>query len=96
MRPPPAPAQTWRMPIEESYLEIMKSPIADLKNAGSRYGGAITAAMFLKEFVDTDAVQWAHMDIAGWAGDQCLGDQFSVHVLCFASRGNHTWVPLIG
>ena len=48
----------WRMPIEDSYLEHIQSPIADLKNVGiqHRYGGAITAALFLKEFVRTDTV----------------------------------------
>ncbi len=57
----------WQMPMEERYLEGIKSPIADFKNTGPRSGGAITAALFLKEFVkDTP---WAHMDVAGpvWA-----------------------------
>lgn len=57
----------WRMPFEEKYLEGLKSPIADLKNTGPRAGGAITAALFLNQFVkDTP---WAHIDIAGpvWA-----------------------------
>lgn len=53
----PSGEKLWRMPMEDSYLEIMKSPIADLKNAGSRYAGAITAALFLREFVDTDTVR---------------------------------------
>ena len=44
----------WRMPMEESYWEQMKSPIADMKNTGGRMGGAITAALFLREYVDTD------------------------------------------
>ena len=44
------------MPLEDSYLEQMKSPVADYKNAGGRLGGSITAALFLKEFVDTDKV----------------------------------------
>ncbi|MBD2504943.1 leucyl aminopeptidase [Anabaena azotica] len=53
----------WRMPMEEKYFEGLKSGIADMKNTGPRAGGAITAALFLKEFVkDT---QWAHLDIAG-------------------------------
>ncbi len=42
--------------MEDSYWEQMKSPIADMKNAGGRLGGAITAALFLREFVDTDKV----------------------------------------
>jgi leucyl aminopeptidase len=53
----------WRMPMEDKYFEGLKSPIADMKNTGPRAGGAITAALFLKQFVkDTP---WAHLDIAG-------------------------------
>ena len=45
--------KVWRMPMEESYWEDMKSPIADMRNAGTiRYGGAITAALFLKQYID--------------------------------------------
>lgn len=55
----------WHMPLEEAYLEQMKSPIADYKNSGGRLGGSITAALFLKEFVDTDKCKWSHLDIAG-------------------------------
>lgn len=55
----------WFMPAEdESIKESLKSPFADLVNAGKRYGGAIFAAMFLSEFVDKD-IPWAHIDIAG-------------------------------
>ncbi len=53
----------WRMPLEEKYFEVMKSPIADMKNTGSRAGGSITAALFLKQFVKQTA--WAHLDVAG-------------------------------
>ena len=53
----------WRMPMEENYFEGMKSIVADMKNTGPRPGGAITAALFLKQFVkDTP---WAHLDVAG-------------------------------
>ncbi|XP_061347477.1 leucine aminopeptidase 2, chloroplastic-like [Gastrolobium bilobum] len=54
----------WRMPLEESYWESMKSGAADMLNTGSRQGGAITAALFLKQFVD-EKVQWMHIDMAG-------------------------------
>ncbi|ACO34361.1 MULTISPECIES: leucyl aminopeptidase [Acidobacterium] len=55
----------WRLPLDEEYREMLRSPIADIKNVGGRYGGASTAAMFLKEFVgDTP---WVHLDIAGTA-----------------------------
>src|SRR5579883_1087204 len=53
----------WRLPVEDEYREMIKSDIADIKNTGGRWGGAVTAAMFLKEFVgDTP---WMHLDIAG-------------------------------
>ncbi|OOV35038.1 leucyl aminopeptidase [Candidatus Synechococcus spongiarum LMB bulk15M] len=64
----------WRMPLPASYMERMKSPFADLKNTGPRAGGAITAALFLKEFI-SPGVAWAHLDIAGtvWS-DKGHGD----------------------
>ncbi|KAK9843719.1 hypothetical protein WJX81_003551 [Elliptochloris bilobata] len=65
--------KVWRMPLEESYWEQMKSPIADMKNTGGRTGGAITAALFLRQFVDTDKVEHAHVDIAGPAWDDKAG-----------------------
>ncbi len=55
----------WRLPVDSEYNELIKSEIADVKNTGGRWGGAITAAMFLKEFVG-DA-PWIHLDIAGTA-----------------------------
>jgi leucyl aminopeptidase len=53
----------WHMPTGEEYAEEMKSKIADLKNAGSRWGGACTASSFLQQFVGQ--AKWAHLDIAG-------------------------------
>lgn len=55
----------WQMPLEDSYMEQLKSPIADMKNTGGRMGGSITAALFLKEFVDLEKTKWSHLDIAG-------------------------------
>ncbi len=55
----------WQMPMPEEYKEQNKSEIADVKNTGNRYGGAITAALFLAEFVDN--TPWVHIDIAGTA-----------------------------
>lgn len=57
--------RAWQMPLYDEYKDMLKSDFADLKNAGSRMGGAITAAMFLKEFVDK--TPWIHLDIAGTA-----------------------------
>jgi len=59
----------WRLPLDAEYFEQIRSNIADVMNTGGRWGGAITAAMFLKEFVaDTP---WIHLDIAGtaWVDD---------------------------
>jgi len=55
----------WQMPMPEEYKEQNKSEIANVKNTGNRYGGAITAAFFLNEFVDD--TPWVHLDIAGTA-----------------------------
>jgi len=55
----------WQMPMPEEYKEQNKSEIANVKNTGNRYGGAITAALFLTEFVDN--TPWVHIDIAGTA-----------------------------
>ncbi len=54
----------WELPFDDNMKEKLQSPIADLKNVGNRYGGAITAGMFLEEFV-SDNVKWCHIDIAG-------------------------------
>ena len=54
----------WRMPMQDSYKAGIKSSIADLQNTGPRAGGSITAALFLKEFVNP-SIPWAHIDIAG-------------------------------
>jgi leucyl aminopeptidase len=53
----------WRMPLPAEMEDLIKSPIADLKNTGGRYGGSINAALFLQHFVGK--VPWAHLDIAG-------------------------------
>jgi leucyl aminopeptidase len=58
----------WRFPLSPAYDKLIDSPIADMKNIGPRYAGSITAAQFLKRFID-EGVKWAHLDIAGmvWA-----------------------------
>jgi leucyl aminopeptidase len=62
----------WRMPLEDSYWEQMSSPIADMKNTGMGKGGAITAALFLREYIEP-GVEWAHLDIAGPVWDDKAG-----------------------
>ncbi len=78
----------WPMPLPADYKEFLKSDIADISNLPStRYGGAITAALFLKEFAGK--CRWAHIDIAGpafarKASDYCGpgGTGFGVRLLC--------------
>ncbi len=55
----------WQLPMFEEYMNGLKSDIADMKNTGSRYGGASAAGVFLKEFVSN--VKWVHIDVAGTA-----------------------------
>ncbi len=57
--------RAWAMPLDEDYKDYLKSAFADLANVGGRWGGAITAAMFLKEFAED--TPWVHLDIAGTA-----------------------------
>ncbi len=55
----------WQLPLEEDYADQIRSDVADIRNTSStRYGGAITAGLFLKSFVD-DRIPWLHLDIAG-------------------------------
>ncbi|HTV74396.1 MAG TPA: leucyl aminopeptidase [Candidatus Acidoferrales bacterium] len=61
----PTGERYWQMPLYEDYATAMKSDIADLKNTGGRPGGVMTAAAFLKSFVDE--TPWVHLDIAGTA-----------------------------
>jgi len=61
----------WHMPLPSYYRKNIDSDVADIKNTGTRYGGSINAAMFLKEFVGE--VPWVHLDIAGparWPDDE--------------------------
>ena len=62
----------WELPMHEPYRKLIDSDIADIKNIGKRYGGAITAAMFLREFVGD--VPWVHLDIAGPSFAERQGD----------------------
>lgn len=78
----------WRLPLDKRLLAPLKSSIADLKNVGGPYGGAITAAVFLQKFIKAPT-QWAHLDIAGPAfADKSSyylsegGTGFGVRTLC--------------
>ncbi|MDO5287292.1 MAG: leucyl aminopeptidase [Actinomycetia bacterium] len=54
----------WQLPITDEASDVLKSKVADLRSAGKRWGGALSAAAFLREFV-ADDIAWAHLDIAG-------------------------------
>ena len=54
----------WPLPLPADYAKQIESNVADIKNIGGNHGGALTAGLILKEFVD-DAICWAHLDIAG-------------------------------
>jgi leucyl aminopeptidase len=65
--------QMWRMPLIEELKDQLKSDVADLKHTGDRWGGSITAALFLREFIG-NTKNWIHADIAGPAmADRPLG-----------------------
>ncbi|KAI3771869.1 hypothetical protein L6452_03040 [Arctium lappa] len=72
----------WRMPMEDSYWEAMKSGVADMVNTGGRQGGSILAALFLKQFVD-EKVQWLHIDMAGpvWNDKKKTATGFAISTL---------------
>jgi leucyl aminopeptidase len=55
--------EMWHLPLPDRLKEQLKSEIADMRNTGDRYGGALTAGLFLKEFVGE--TPWVHVDIAG-------------------------------
>ncbi|MGH2541626.1 MAG: leucyl aminopeptidase family protein, partial [Ardenticatenaceae bacterium] len=57
--------ELWQMPLHDDYDKLIESDIADVKNVGGRAGGAITAALFLRNFIGD--YPWAHLDIAGTA-----------------------------
>lgn len=59
----------WRLPLDDEYFEQIRGSVGDILNTGGRWGGAITAAMFLREFVEDKP--WIHLDIAGtaWSED---------------------------
>jgi leucyl aminopeptidase len=63
----------WRLPLPDRLMDQLKSDVADMKNTGERWGGALTAGLFLREFVGD--VPWVHVDIAGPStADKDVGD----------------------
>jgi leucyl aminopeptidase len=67
--------RVWELPMFEEYEKLIKSEVADVKNVGGRWAGAITGAMFLKQFIG--GYPWAHLDIAGTAMMEEASDYIS-------------------
>ena len=81
----------WRMPLVEDYRRDLDSETADLKNVGGKFGGgAITAALFLREFAG--GRRWAHLDIAGAARADADDDELSKGGTGFGVRTLLTWL----
>ena len=64
--------KTWRMPMAHEYADQLESPFADLKNLGTRFGGSITAALFLQNFVEKGK-PFCHVDMAGPVWEEGTG-----------------------
>ena len=73
------------MPLGDSFDRLIDSQIADMKNVGPREGGSITAAQFIKRFVD-DGVKWAHVDMAGKAWADKASDTYEKGATGFGVR----------
>jgi len=79
----------WRMPLWRSYRRFLDSKVADMNNVGGDFGGAITAALFLEEFVPRD-VPWIHMDVMAWNNAERPG-----HPVGAAGQGLRAFYALI-
>jgi leucyl aminopeptidase len=77
--------RVWRLPLWDDYHSLNKSNVADVKNLGGRWGGAITAAKFLENFVDKK-IPWAHLDIAGPAFPSELNNYTKTYMTGFGVR----------
>ncbi len=79
--------RTWRLPLDDDFKDLLKSSVADLKNVGGKWAGAVTAAKFLEQFVDD--CPWVHLDIAGpsWAESDCTDPRRRRHGLLREDSG---------
>jgi len=83
--------RVWPMPLYDDYRSDIDSEIADIKNTSSRWGGAIKAALFLRNFV-TKGVPWAHLDIAGPARNDSAYDEVPKGGSGVATRTLIAWI----
>ena len=81
----------WRLPLVEDYRKSLDSDVADMKNVGTRYGGAIVAALFLKEFV-AEGIPWIHLDIAGTGRSENGTDECPKGATGVAARTLLAWL----
>ncbi len=91
--------RVWPLPLPDDYRRMLDSSVADLKNIGSRYGGTLTAGLFLREF--TGGLPWAHIDIAGpafgdsdWDEGPAGGTGFGVRTLIGFVEGRAAAAPV--
>jgi leucyl aminopeptidase len=85
----------WPMPLFDDYRSELDSELADIKNIGSRWGGAILAALFLQSFVKT-GIPWAHLDIAGAARSDRTYDDVSRGATGVGTRTLMHWLEKRG
>ena len=83
--------RVWRMPLYDDYRSDLDSEIADIKNIGARWGGAIFAALYLRDFVGS-GIAWAHLDIAGPARAEGDRDEITKGGSGVAARTLVEWV----
>jgi leucyl aminopeptidase len=81
----------WHMPLYDMYKKELESDLADMKNVGSRWGGAIIAALYLREFIG-EGIPWAHLDIAGATRADSDQDENSKGGTGAAVRTLVTWI----
>jgi leucyl aminopeptidase len=90
----------WPMPLVDAYRDSLESPVADLRNIGDPeakyHGGAITAALFLREFVGAAGVPWAHLDVAGPARADGDEDEVTKGATGFGVRTFRRWLEATG
>ncbi len=85
--------RVWRMPLYDDYRSDLDSEVADIKNTGSRWGGSIMAALFLRDFLSND-VPWAHLDIAGPARAESDYDEVAKGGTGVTTRTLLRWIEM--
>lgn len=83
--------RVWRMPLYDDYRSDLDSEIADIKNTATRWGGAIYAALYLREFLDR-GIPWGHLDIAGPGRAENDYDEVTKGASGFAARTLVAWL----